>query len=116
MSIQTSDQRQPPPNYTSLRASVDPAATRHHEQGHTQPQPVDTAYLTAETRKLESLKEALFEAFLAAPAAGIPTALVDLAATYTSALRLQLTLMGYTANPHRSYRSPAPQMTRAKLP
>lgn len=36
---------------------------------------------------------------LTAPKAGIPTALVDLAATYTSALRLQLTLRGYSGVP-----------------
>lgn len=114
MSVQTADQRQPLPSYASLRSAGDPASQKPAAQAT--PVAIDTTYLADETRKLESLKEALFEAFLAAPASGIPTALVDLAATYTSALRLQLTLMGYTASPHRSYRSPSPQVSRAKQP
>lgn len=99
-----------------MRAPAEPTAARLSQGAGGAGQPIDTAYLVDETRKLESLKEALFEAFLAAPSSGIPTALVDLAATYTSALRLQLTLMGYTSSPHRSYRSPSPQMSRAKQP
>lgn len=112
MSVQSADPRHPAPSYASLRPAADGLAAK---AASALPAAIDTAYLTDETRKLESLKEALFEAFLAAPSAGIPTALVDLAATYTSALRLQLTLMGYTASPRRSYRSPAPAM-RAKPP
>ena len=46
----------------------------------------------AENDPFENLKQAPFQAFVAAPKTGIPTALVDLAATYTSALRLQMTL------------------------
>ena len=59
-------------------------------------------YLAAEADRLEGFKQALYAAFLAAPKTGIPTALVDLAATYTSALRLQLTLRGYSAMPQRT--------------
>ncbi len=114
MTVQSTDHRPPQSSYASLRA---PAEARQQSPGVSGAgQPVDTAYLVDEARKLESLKEALFEAFLAAPSSGIPTALVDLAATYTSALRLQLSLMGYTASPNRSYRSPSPQLTRAKQP
>jgi hypothetical protein len=51
---------------------------------------------------LESIKQVLFAAFMAASKIGIPTALVDLAATYTSALRLQLTLRGYSAVPAKT--------------
>ena len=63
--------------------------------------------LAAEADRLESLKHALYSAFLAAPTAGIPTALVDLAATYTSALRLQLSLKGLRSMPARSVKAPA---------
>lgn len=113
MTVQSSDHRPPQSSYASLRTPAEAAQQRPNGAGGAG-QPVDTANLAEEARKLESLKEALFEAFLAAPSSGIPTALVDLAATYTSALRLQLTLMGYTASPNRSYRSLSPQLGRAK--
>ena len=64
--------------------------------------PTESDYLTAEADRLESIKLALFAAFTAAPKLGIPTALVDLAATYTSALRLQMTLRGLSAVPTRT--------------
>jgi len=107
MTVANAEQRPSSPPYSALRAVGD---DRGAARGATA-QP-DAAYLTEETEKLESLKRALFDAFLAAPSSGIPTPLVDLAATYTNALRLQLTLMGYTASPRRSYRSPAPAVSR----
>lgn len=68
--------------------------------------PAETDYLAAEADRLENLKQALFQAFVAAPKSGIPTALVDLAATYTSALRLQMTLKGYASVPKGSFKAP----------
>lgn len=72
-----------------------------------QSSPPEPDYLTIEADRLEHVKQSLYAALLAAPSAGIPTALVDLAATYTSALRLQMTLKGYTSVTQRSLRAPA---------
>ena len=74
------------------------SATRSKERGaHRRANagcPAEPDYLAAEADKLESLKQALYAAFVAAPKSGMPTALFDLAATYTSALRLQMALRG----------------------
>lgn len=45
-----------------------------------------------EADKLKSLREALWTAFEAGPAAGLPNTLIDLTLAYTSTLRLQLNL------------------------
>lgn len=52
-------------------------------------------HLIEEALKLEALKDALWAAFKAAPETNIPTPLLDLASIYTSALRLQLSLISY---------------------
>jgi hypothetical protein len=52
-------------------------------------------YLVDEALKLEALKGALWAAFKAAPEGNIPAPLLDLASIYTSALRLQLSLINY---------------------
>ena len=46
----------------------------------------------AEVDKLKALREALWAAFEAGPAAGLPNTLIDLTIAYTNALRLQLNL------------------------
>ena len=46
----------------------------------------------AEAEKLKALREALWAAFEAGPAAGLPNTLIDLTIAYTNALRLQLNL------------------------
>ena len=109
------DQRTPPPSYAALRAVVDEQSAKAGGRS-TAPAIAEASYLDDETRKLESLKGALFDAFEAAPETGIPTVLVDLVSTYTNTLRLQLTLMGYTATPRRSSRSPAPAVAQRKTP
>jgi hypothetical protein len=94
------EQRRPP--YATLRAASDGDAANVRAN---EPLPVADEvpnYLTAEADKLENLKQALYAAFVAAPKIGIPTALVDLAATYTNALRLQMTLRGYGTMPNKS--------------
>jgi len=96
------EQRQPPSSYAALRAGSSEPTANH--PGRLPRGFQDTTYLAEETERMESLKRALFDAFLAAPSKGIPTALVDLAVTYTNALRLQFTLMGYTASAPRSQR------------
>lgn len=97
------EQRSAP--YASLRPATDADASK--ARGDACPNgPAAPDYLAEEADRLESFKQALFAAFMAAPKNGIPTALVDLAATYTSALRLQLTLRGYGAVPTRSAKAP----------
>ena len=46
----------------------------------------------AEGEKLKALRDALWAAFEAGPAAGLPNTLIDLTMAYTGALRLQLSL------------------------
>ncbi len=65
------------------------------------------------TRLVEVLS-CVFTAFLAVPKTGIPTTLVDLAATYTSALRLQLTLKGLGHVHTRARIHQQPTITREK--
>jgi hypothetical protein len=51
----------------------------------------------AEADKLEALRGALWDAFEAGPAAGLPNTLIDLTMAYTGALRLQLNLRAVAA-------------------
>jgi hypothetical protein len=83
--------------YSSLRSIAEPEVGKARGAAVASSLPAEHDYLTIEADRLECFKQALFAAFLAAPKSGIPTALVDLAATYTSALRLQMSLKGYGA-------------------
>ena len=100
--------------YTSLRAASDADAAKARVGSPASAAAGEPDYLTAEADKLEGFKQALYAAFLAAPKAGIPTALVDLAATYTSALRLQLTLRGYSVMPQKPIKAPIFASARGK--
>jgi hypothetical protein len=106
------EQRHTP--YASLRSATDSDAPKARGEAPTQNAAVEPDYLTAEADKLEGLKQALYAAFIAAPKSGIPTALIDLAATYTSALRLQLTLKGFSAVPTKSVKAPMFNAGRGK--
>jgi hypothetical protein len=79
--------------YASLRPATDADATKARGDAPANAPPAPD-YLGEEADRLECFKQALFDAFLAAPKNGVPTALVDLAATYTSALRLQVDAEG----------------------
>jgi len=119
MSQSTAEQRQHAA-YAALKPAdnVEPAKTARDSwaaQAAAGPSPVEPDYLTAEADKLENLKQALYSAFVAAPKTGIPTALVDLAATYTSALRLQMTLKGYASVPKGSFKAPMFGAGRGKV-
>jgi hypothetical protein len=104
MAETNSEHRQPPNTpYAALHGAADKDAK---PRGDAPIAPVEPDYLTIEADKLENLKQALYAAFIAAPKAGIPTALVDLAATYTSALRLQMSLRGLSTMPARSAKAP----------
>jgi hypothetical protein len=104
MSETHAEQRRTP--YANLHAASEPDAGKARVDAPAQTPPTVPDYLTAEADRLESLKEALFAAFTAAPKLGIPTALVDLAAAYTSALRLQMSLRGLSAVPTKSAKAP----------
>ncbi|MEQ1694811.1 MAG: hypothetical protein ABL901_03125 [Hyphomicrobiaceae bacterium] len=47
-----------------------------------------------EAEKLEQLRAALWAAFQAGPEGGLPATLIDLTMAYTTALRLELSLLG----------------------
>jgi hypothetical protein len=93
---ETNSEHREPPNtpYAALHGNADRDA---RPRGNAPIAAAEPDYLAIEADKLENLKQALYAAFVAAPKAGIPTALVDLAATYTSALRLQMSLKGVSA-------------------
>ena len=115
MAETNTEQRQPTNTpYAALHAAPDKDAARARGDAPVQGAPAESDYLMAEADKLESLKQALFAAFVAAPKSGIPTSLVDLAATYTSALRLQMTLRGLSTMPVRSAKAPMFAAPRAK--
>ena len=104
MAETNSEHRQPPNTpYAALHGTADKDA---RPRGDAPIAPAEPDYLAIEADNLENLKQALYAAFVAAPKAGIPTALVDLAATYTSALRLQMSLRGFSTMPARSAKAP----------
>ena len=115
MAETNNEHRQPPSTpYSALHAAPDKDAARARGDAPVQGAPVEPDDLAAEADKLENLKQALYAAFVAAPKSGIPTALVDLAATYTSALRLQMALRGYSTMPVRSAKAPIFAARQAK--
>lgn len=69
--------------YAPLHASTAP---RHHLA------PSADNEILSEGERLRALREALWSAFEAGPAAGLPNVLIDLTMAYTSSLRLQLNL------------------------
>ena len=108
------ERRQTNTPYASLHTPPNGDALKGRGDAPAQPAPLEPDHLAAEADRLENLKQALYAAFLAAPKAGIPTALVDLAATYTSALRLQLTLKGYSSMSKRAAKAPMFTAPRTK--
>ena len=83
------------PPYAALRvadtASPDKVEPQPASAAHDMP-PADG--FGREAEKLEQLRAALWAAFEAGPAAGIPATLIDLTIAYTNALRLELNLLG----------------------
>ena len=99
MTGNSSQQRKPYDTtpYASLRGadSVDdaPKATKPDERTRD----MAAQEFAAEADKLKALREALWAAFEAGPAAGLPNTLIDLTIAYTNALRLQLNLRSVSA-------------------
>jgi hypothetical protein len=115
MSEANAEHRQPPnASYAAMHAAPDKHAAKVPTAVPAQTAAAEPDHLGAEADKLENLKQALYEAFIAAPKSGIPTALVDLAAAYTSVLRLQMSLRAYSTMPARSARAPMFTAPRTK--
>ena len=114
MAETNSEHRQTNTPYAALHAATDKDAASVRGAAPAQAAPAAPTTLTAEAEKLENLKQALYAAFEAAPQDGIPTALVDLVAAYTSALRLQMSLRSSSSMPARSNRAPMFSAPRAK--
>ena len=93
-------------SYATLRGSGDASAAK----------PLDDAALATEADRLEHLKQALWAAFLAAPANGIPMSLVELASTYASTLRLQMSLLGLRSIPKRAVKVAGAPSAPERLP
>lgn len=67
--------------------------------GVTLPQP--DPFLLEESKKLQQLKNALWDAFLASGSTAIPLPLIDLTFAYTGTLKLQLSLLSASESRHR---------------
>jgi len=114
MTGQPSQQRKPPdwPNgqapYSSLRGS-DAGSSEAKTAPITERTKEATANdFDAEAEKLKALREALWAAFEAGPAAGLPNTLIDLTMAYTGALRLQLNLRAVAARQVKPQMRPTP--------
>lgn len=103
MTGQPSHQRKPPdwPNgstpYSSLRSSDTGFTEAKSAVGVERTRDGAANDFDAEADKLKALREALWAAFEAGPAAGLPNTLIDLTMAYTGALRLQLNLRAVSA-------------------
>jgi len=114
MTGQPSQQRKPPdwPNastpYSSLHGTE--AGTSEAKSAAASERTKDGATndFDAEAEKLKALREALWAAFEAGPAAGLPNTLIDLTMAYTGALRLQLNLRAVSARQVKPQMRPAP--------
>lgn len=112
MTSPSSEPRQNAPPYASLRAMGE-AATGTTASGAGKPAP-DPGYWRQEADKVDVLLQTLWTGFLEAEGNGLPTALADYVTAYTGAMRLKLTLMGYSAVPQRSFKTQL--ATRSKAP
>lgn len=97
-------------SYAALRACDDASGSGGPAK------PLDEAALATEAERLEHLKQALWAAFLAAPANGIPMSLVELASTYASTLRLQMSLLGLRSIPKRAVKVAGAPASRDRQP
>lgn len=91
------------PSQTRKPYDAAPYASLRSPEAREQKQPASAAAdphpndIAAESDKLRALREALWAAFEAGPAAGLPNTLIDLTMAYTGALRLQLNLRALAA-------------------
>lgn len=90
-----------PPNQTRKPSDATPYAALcstdgTHQDRQSAQTPGTTSDLQTEAERLRALREALWGAFEAGPAAGLPNTLIDLTMAYTGSLRLQLNLKALT--------------------
>jgi len=104
--------------YASLRAASDAATASQPAPGAAAPTAPksESSYWRQEADKIDVLLETMWAGFLVADANGLPTALVDYVSAYTGAMRLKLTLMGYTAVPARGAKIAATMNGKARGP
>ena len=117
MTGQSSEPR-PQTAYASLRAASDASAAAPAPAGasaSTAPKP-DLNYWRQEADKLDVLLQTLWAGFLEADANGLPTALADYVSAYTGAMRLKLTLMGYSAVPNRAFKAASAVNGKGRVP
>jgi len=114
MTGQPSHQRKPPdwPNgpapYSSLRGTDAGTPEVKAAAGSERTKEAAANDFDAEAEKLKALREALWAAFEAGPAAGLPNTLIDLTMAYTGALRLQLNLRAVSARQVKPQMRPTP--------
>jgi hypothetical protein len=104
--------------YASLRAASDAATASQSAPAAAAPAAPksESSYWRQEADKLDVLLQTMWTGFLDAETNGLPTALADYVAAYTSATRLRLTLMGYASMPHRGFKATAQPGPRTKQP
>ena len=120
MSSQPSEPRQTSPPYASLRAVAEAAAATTAAPGAPSAAAAkpaaDPNYWRQEAEKLDVLLQTLWTGFMEADANGLPTALADYVSAYTGAMRLKLTLMGYSAVPNRGVKAAAGLSAKGRGP
>ena len=119
MSSHSAEPRQTSPPYAPLRTVAEAAAATTGaapaSAGGTKPS-ADPGYWRHEAEKLDVLLQTLWTGFLEADANGLPTALADYVSAYTGAMRLKLTLMGYSAVPNRGLKIAAGLSAKGRQP
>lgn len=99
--------------YASLRAPERASQGQSDPLGSTHEAAANE--MQSEAERLRALREALWAAFDAGPAAGLPNVLIDLTMAYTSSLRLQLSLKALsTRGPAAKSRAAAPSSNHAR--
>lgn len=111
MSGQSPEQRPPAQPYAALRTMSDAAANGAATTTASDPQ-----YWRSEADKLDALLQTMWSGFLGADTNGLPTALADYVAAYTSAMRLKLTLMSYTVVPGRGVKAATAMNGKGRVP
>ena len=76
----------------------------------------DVQYWRQEADKLDALLQTMWAGFVESDTNGLPTALADYVSAYTGAMRLKLTLMGYTALPNRAMKAAATTSAKVRQP
>ena len=79
--------------YAALAAQKADAAPAQQVATGTIAIPAPDPFLLEESRKLQQLKDALWDAFLSSRTTAIPSPLIDLTIAYTGLLKLQLSLL-----------------------